>query len=155
MPDVPHPFETKGLGRSPFRFVKLRRGADTCAFCGRPIAWSCHVVDALGREAVVGSDCVRRTGPGGGLLDEVEQELKYQKKIAAVSHHEERRLACWTALEADEGFLADKPHPYAWCKHKTLRDEVMRLMRGTQAEQTKAFKTIETELVLTPAGRRR
>lgn len=140
-----HPFERRGLGSAPFRFVGLRRERGNCAYCGRLIAWSCRVADAGGREAVVGSDCVQRTCEGTRLLDEVERELKHRKKLEAAERHEARRLACLAALQADPDFLADRPHPDAWRTDKTMRDEMLHLFR-TQAGRNKAFGIIEAAL---------
>lgn len=140
-----HPFERRGLGSVPFRFVALRREPGGCAYCGRLIAWSCRIADAGGRESVVGTDCVQRTCDGSRLLAEMERELKYQKKLEAAERHEARRAACLAALQADPGFLADRPHPDAWRTDKTLRDAVLWLFR-TRAGRTKAFKIVEAAL---------
>lgn len=152
----PHPFERKGLGRAPFRFVALRRASGGCAFCGRSIARSCLVADVDGREFVVGTDCVRRTCAGGELSAEVERELKHRKKQETAARHEARREACWSALQAAPDLLADKPHPSPWCTHQTMRDEVLRLFRGTQAARLKAFGLVEAALAeRASAGTRR
>ena len=140
-----HPFERRGLGSAPFRFVGLRREQGNCAYCGRLIAWSCRVADADGREAVVGTDCVQRTCEGSRLSADIERELKHRKKLEAAERHEARRAICLAALRADPGFLADRPHPAAWRTDKTLRDEVLLLFR-TQAGCAKAFRIIETAL---------
>lgn len=140
-----HPFERRGLGSAPFRFVRPTRAPGVCAHCGRLIARSCTVADAGGREAVVGTDCVQRTCEGGRLLDEMERELRHARKLEAAERHEARRLACLAALRADPGFLADRPHPDAWRTDKTMRDEVLHLFR-TQAGRNKAFGIIEAAL---------
>lgn len=145
MSDAVHPFERRGLGRAPFRFIALRREPGVCAHCGRLIARSCTVADAGGREAVVGTDCVRRTCEGTGLLDAVERELRHARKQEAAERHEARRVACLAVLRADAGFLADRPHPDAWRTDKTMRDEVLHLFR-TQAGRNKAFGIIEATL---------
>lgn len=144
--DEPHPFERRGLGAAPFRFVALRREAGGCAFCGRLIAWACVIADVGGHEAVVGTDCVRRTCAGDRLSDEVERELKWHKKQAAEQRHRARWEACRASLRADPSLLADEPHPQPWRKGKTLRDEVVQLLRGTRAMRTKAFGIVETAL---------
>lgn len=141
-----HPFERKGLGRAPFRFVAFRRESGGCAFCGRSIARSCLVVDLDGREFVVGTDCVRRTCGGDELLAEMDRELKQHKKQEAAARYEARRETCWSALQIAPDLLADKPHPVPWRTTETLRDEVLRLLRGTQAARMKAFKLVEAAL---------
>lgn len=143
--DEPHPFERRGLGIAPFRFVALRREPGGCAHCGRLIARSCVIADVDGREAVGGTDCVRRTCEGTGLLDAVERELRHARKQEAAERHEARRLTCLAALQADPDFLTDSPHPNAWCTGMTLRDEVVWLFR-TQAGRAKAFRIIEAAL---------
>lgn len=142
----PHPFERRGLGAAPFRFVALRREAGGCAFCGRLIAWACVIADVGGHEAIVGTDCVRRTCRGSRLADEVERELKWHKKQAAEERHRTRWEACRASLRADPSLLADEPHPQPWRRGETLRDEVMQLLRGTRAMRTKAFGIVETAL---------
>ena len=144
--DEPHPFERRGLGVAPFRFVTLRREAGGCAFCGRSIAWVCVIADADGRQAVVGTDCVRRTCRGSRLADEVERELKWHKKQAAEERHRARWEACCAALRADPSLLTDEPHPQPWRRGETLRDEAIRLLRGTRAMCTEAFGIVETAL---------
>ena len=144
--DERHPFESRGLGSAPFRFVVLRREAGGCAFCGRSIAWACVIADADGRQAVVGTDCVRRTCRGSRLADEVGRELKWYRKQAAEERHRARWEACCAALRADPSLLADEPHPQPWRRGETLRDEVIRLLRGTRAMCTEAFGIIETAL---------
>lgn len=145
MSDAAHPFERKGLGRAPFRFIALRREPGGCGYCGRLIARSCVIADVDGHEAVVGTDCVRRTCEGTRLLDEVEREVRHARKQEAAERHEARRLTCLAALQADPDFLTHCPHPNAWCIGKTLRDEVVWLFR-TQAGRVKAFKIIEAAL---------
>lgn len=142
----PHAFERKGLGRAPFRFVKLVREPGDCAYCGRVLARCCHIADATGRRFVVGVDCVWRAHEDGRLLGAVQAELRYQNKTEAAAKIEARRLACLAALQADPGFLADRPHPDTWRTDETLRDEAWRLIRGTVAERTRAFRIIEVAL---------
>ena len=60
--------------------------------------------------------------------------------------HRERREACCAALRADPSLLADEPHPQPWRRGETLRDEVLRLLRGTRAMCTEAFGIVETAL---------
>ena len=141
-----HPFERRGLGSAPFRFVVLRREAGGCAFCGRSIAWACVIADVDGHQAVVGTDCVRRTCRGSRLADEVGRELKWHRKQAAEERHRARWEACYAALRADPSLLADEPHPQPWRRGETLRDEATRLLRGTRAMCTEAFGIVETAL---------
>lgn len=82
-----HAFELAGLGRAPFRLVRIeeRRGPillgssggvehwagapgqpmGTCAFCSTGIAECCVIRDADGREFIVGNVCVGKTGDAG------------------------------------------------------------------------------------------
>lgn len=146
MADDTHPFERKGLGCAPFRFVKLVRESGGCAYCGRVLARSCHIADATGRQFVVGVDCVWRARKDGQLFGEMQAELRYQNKMEAAKKIEARRAVCLAVLQADPGFLADRPHPDAWRTDKTLRDETRRLVQGTVTERIRAFKIIETAL---------
>ena len=48
-----HPFQQKGLGFAPYRFVRLIGCAESggCSYCGRLISWSCWVADVAGLYA--------------------------------------------------------------------------------------------------------
>ena len=82
-----------------------------------------------------------------GLSGEVERELKHQRKQEAVARHEARLEACWAALRADPGLLADEPPTDPWRTGETLRAEVLRLLfRGTRATRSKAFEIVEAAL---------
>lgn len=141
-----HPFERRGLGHAPFRFVRLVREPGDCAYCGRDLAWCCHVADAGGREFMLGVDCVWQAREDGRLLAAVQAELRHRLKLERADKREARRAACLAALQGDPGFLADKPHPDAWQAGKTLRDEAFRLFRGSGADRLKAFRIIEAAL---------
>jgi len=85
-----HPFEKAGLGTAPFRCVGMMtvRPQDAweacrdtglsvccCAYCGTGIIHNFIIRGATGRQFVVGSDCVGRTGDAG-LVQEIKTERK-------------------------------------------------------------------------------
>ncbi|MBN8598033.1 MAG: hypothetical protein J0L78_10205 [Planctomycetes bacterium] len=97
-----HPFEVKGLGKSPF--VLLRRDglpeqAERCAFCDRPIKHLYWVRSADEKQFVVGSECISKGGLGGA----VEELDKTQEA-------EDRRLVA-EAVKSIASDLKLFPHP--------------------------------------------
>lgn len=134
-----HPFQKRGLGFAPFRFVRLAREPGGCAYCGTPLAWSCHVADVDGREFVVGTDCVQKTCGGGALYDEAMRELKRQQKVARAAAKQaklvdlgRRREAAQNALAADPKLLADVPYIPAYTNKVcgSMRSQVEYLLRA-------------------------
>jgi hypothetical protein len=91
-----HAFEAAGLGKAPFRFVGVSESSctypdgttqatGTCDYCSNGIRYCCHIRSADGKEFVVGSDCVRKTGDTG-LIKAYKcspEARAYQRKLAA------------------------------------------------------------------------
>ncbi len=85
-----HPFEAANLGVGPFRCIgmvtkRLASGqpAGTCQYCGNGILYCYRIRSADGREFVVGSDCVLRTGSahaGDALLVEVRKLMLAERR---------------------------------------------------------------------------
>ena len=86
--ETTHVFEKAGLGKAPFKFIgcEERRGPyryydpqtgitteigspgqpmGVCDFCGQGIAVCCVIRSADGKEFIVGTDCVLKTGDAG------------------------------------------------------------------------------------------
>jgi hypothetical protein len=133
-----HAFEKAGLGRAPFRCVGVeeRRGPivvseaggvtttigapgqpmGVCDFCGTGIA-ECYLIRSTdGRDFIVGSDCVRKTGDAG-LLRQLEPHLREKRRAAAdrANERKDARIeAAREALATNEALREDlsaKPHP--------------------------------------------
>jgi hypothetical protein len=140
-----HPFERKGLGFAPFRFVRLTRGGGGgCAYCGKLIAWTCTVADVDGREFTVGTDCVTKTGTADvRLRNQVEREAARQKSAARRERDGARFADAFAALQADETLFADEPHP--WKRERTYRDDVIfRLSYSApKADRLRAIREVE------------
>lgn len=121
-----HRFEAAGLGKAPFRFlgaeerrgpikfldesgVMLEVGAPgqpmgTCDYCGQGIAICCKIRSADGREFIVGTDCVRKTGDAGMLRGVKSAEGQRRKERAAIvkAATAERVRACRRLFERDD-----------------------------------------------------
>ena len=104
-----HVFEKAGLGKAPFRFVRVERrvgpivttiapgitamvGAPgqpmgSCAYCGTGIAECCVIHSADGREFIVGNECVRKTGDGGlrRELNAARTKLRHEREDQAIA----------------------------------------------------------------------
>lgn len=108
-----HPFEAAGLGRAPFRFVRLFEATHethpghhvaggTCDFCGTAIKHCCEVASADGNTFVVGRDCVRKVGrEDSRLVDDMERSVR-AKAIAKGEAKAAGRRAAWEAEKAAE-----------------------------------------------------
>lgn len=146
-----HAFEEAGLGKAPFRFVGVeeRRGPikmpdgsevgahgqpmGTCEFCFQGIAICCHVRSADGKQFVVGSDCVLKTGDKG-LKKNVDRFKARKRREAADRRAKKDEAIIDRALEEHGDELAALPHSiehYA-ADGKTLKDwlEYMRRACG-------------------------
>ena len=156
-----HVFEAAGLGKAPFRFVGMEHkvgpvnlgggltcGAPgqpmgTCDFCGNGIAFCYYIRSSDGREFIVGSECVRKTGDAG--LKRKVAKLETQRRNEAADARIERARE---TLE-DKGVqakLAGKPHPnpHRAGKGDSLLDYVEWLIvHGGRTGQTKAARYIE------------
>ena len=89
-----HKFELAGLGRHPFEFVgyfesrtKQNQPAGTCQYCGNGIAICCRVRSADGKEFIVGSDCVLKTGDAGMKIqvDKMKARINIEKQNAQIA----------------------------------------------------------------------
>lgn len=142
-PEMIHPWEARGLGKAPFRWVGVsnRVGpiriaqADgttleiggpgqpmgTCAYCLQGIV-ECHEIrSADGQRFIVGCDCVRRVSEKGDrVLTQAEQasrklkNAKAQKRRDAKADAVESELATLLADEAVRARLAALPSDHDW-----------------------------------------
>jgi hypothetical protein len=108
-----HPFERAGLGTAPFRCVSVRtnwftvpgcpeasKPGGSCQYCGTGILYEFVIKSADGREFVVGSDCVRRTGAQvEGFREQRLQLARTQRATKRQERYTERR-ARWEAEAA-------------------------------------------------------
>jgi hypothetical protein len=112
-PDI-HPFETKGLGRAPYRFEALYEtgiskgdppcAIGRCAFCGKPIKINCIIASADDIRSAVGHDCVERIGDAA-LAKVVKREvsrrrsaLLAEERVAATK----KKIDDWKAKKAEQ-----------------------------------------------------
>ncbi len=134
-----HPFEARGLGRAPFRFVGMvkqdlcygeailnraeceRTGISlttkpggTCEYCGTYILRMFSVRSADGREFKVGSDCILKCGQVS-LIAAVRRAVNAQARARKAKAAKDM-TAELSALLADASVrakLEGKPHPHA------------------------------------------
>ena len=164
-----HRFETAGLGKAPFRYAgfyesrgPIRRtlpcgvveeiGAPgqpmgTCDFCGQAIAICCVINSADGKQFVVGSDCVEKTGDRGIVVkvkSDVNKRRTEMRKAA-----EELRIEAFAAElsgEALRALLSSLPHPQEWRakQGETLLDSVEWFMKNAgNAGKLKTIRMVE------------
>lgn len=107
-----HVFERSGLGRAPFRFVDVfekfithndgsTQASGCCQHCFTGIRWCCVIRDADGKEFVVGTSCVEKTGDRG--LIKAFKTSPQMREIARKQRdaRDDRVTAEWNALWAD------------------------------------------------------
>lgn len=132
--DAVHVFERAGLGRAPFRLVRIERRVGpypvgggvyvgspgqpvgSCQYCGEGIAECCVIRSADGRDFIVGSVCVNKTGDAG-LRSATKLALNRARAERRHQLARERIAAVYARLESDEGLrarLAAEPHPYTY-----------------------------------------
>ena len=146
-----HVFETAGLGKAPFKYlgcfedrgphkvvingVQCEVGAPgqpmgTCKFCGQGIAMCCRIESADGKQFIVGSDCVMKTGDKG-LKSLVRKEAAKRTKVREADRIEvlRDRLSYDNDLR---GMLEGVRHPQDWAaaKGQTMLDQVCWMMRN-------------------------
>ena len=147
-----HPFETAGLGKSPFQFVGMIKRecsgvpdshgfsvgyagqpAGSCDFCGQGIKYCCQIKSADGKQFEVGTDCVCKLGrDDNALVERVEREVKAiekqqrderkAKRVARENLKIEAAAAVLATNEAVREQLAAKRHPHFPAPDKTLLD---------------------------------
>lgn len=130
-----HKFEAAGLGKAPFTFIGMEektytacpgaptQAAGTCDHCGRGIRYCCHIQSADGKQFVVGSGCVTKTGDEGlrKIVDRKKSEIDAAKRHAS----EAVKIEAGQKLIADNAAaIAALPHPNAHLasQGKTLAD---------------------------------
>lgn len=127
-----HVFERAGLGKAPFRFIRVERrvgpldmgngcfvGAPgqpmgTCQYCGEGIAECCVIRSADGREFVVGNVCVGKTGDAG-LRKVVAAAVREHRREAQARRDNAKIDAARERVQDPKvrAHLASFPHPYA------------------------------------------
>lgn len=167
-----HKFTEAGLGQAPFRVLKVeyrvgpyiyedpKTGITTtigsagqpmgsCDYCSRGIA-ECWVIRSTdGKESIVGSACVRKTGDAGlrKIVDKHQAKLRVER--------ESKRIEAFLARLAEDqelqALLESKPHPnnYWASQGKTMLDSVSWLLNNAghsgQLRAVRAAARIEKE----------
>lgn len=111
-----HPFEARGLGQAPFKFVGLSQNVSkvgdvevaggTCDFCGTGIRWECRIRSHDGKTFVVGTDCVRKLDrEDNALVSAVERAIHEQERQKRAdkkrAEYEQKRAAIEAELAAE------------------------------------------------------
>ena len=157
-----HPFEARGLGKAPFRYVGLQyqeisygervignvggcamttKPGGTCAYCHAYIVNMFNVESSDGNRFHVGCDCIKKVG-----------DVKLAKQIAPAlkklkASRDAARIAAAKAALPGKTSLAGKPHPnaYAQANGKTLADYCEWLLKnGGTTGRLKAARIIES-----------
>ena len=110
-----HMFEQKGLGKAPFRCIRVTTEGDNCQFCGTAICYRFYLRGMDGKEFYVGSDCVLKTNDEGLILY-VQRELKRRMAEQRSTLILRKRAAVEAALmnPNTRAVLASKSHPKGW-----------------------------------------
>lgn len=128
-----HPFESAGLGLSPFKFTGMSeavyqacpgapvQAAGMCDYCGTCIRYCCHIESQDGRQFKVGTDCVAKLGRADNTLVSVVEREKKKIEAKQRADRKEKKFAPERArieaarllIEAVRPLLAAKPHPIA------------------------------------------
>ena len=122
-----HPFEQRGLGQAPFRYVGIEaqemshgvrvlgsvggcevttKPGGTCAYCGQYIVNMFNVESADGQRFHVGSDCIRKVD--ATLAAAIAPAIKQRKR-----DRDNARIAAAKAALPQAASLRNKPHPNA------------------------------------------
>lgn len=138
-----HTFETSGCGKAPFKFVGFfeDRGPKnvggmqvgspgqpmgTCKHCGAGIALCCTIRDANGKEFVVGSTCVEKTGDSG-IIQAFKKSPEKREHDRAVRHAREAlKVAELEALVKSEADALEAiPHSRGFIDRETEKPMTM------------------------------
>jgi len=129
-----HPFEKRGLGMAPFKFVGSEvvvfrnpvtgeeKAGSTCDYCGTSIANVYHIKSKDGKLSKVGSDCIMSTYIGNdqaALVTAVKKEQAKARKAKTESKVNELDTL-WDSEEM-QAKLNSMPHPKGFA-NLTLRD---------------------------------
>lgn len=102
-----HPFERAKLGKAPFHCTGVtvnwyvtaggahRQPGGSCDYCGTGILYEYHIKSSDGREFVVGSDCVAKTGG-----HEHVEGFKRAKSDLLAKQRSAKRKALWEERQA-------------------------------------------------------
>jgi hypothetical protein len=158
-----HPFEARGLGKAPFKFVGLAhqeiaygervlghvggctmttKPGGTCAYCGTYITNMYNIESADGVKFHVGSECVKKTD---------DAKLVREAGYATRKMNRERRVARGRQAKADAKVYCDDvllnklgtlcklphPHPFRAEQGETLADWA-RFMDGNRLYEAMA-----------------
>lgn len=149
-----HQFEIAGLGRAPFRFVRMERhvNADgfpcgTCDYCGNGLKYVYIVKGCDDKpEFRVGSDCVEKTLQGNNvLLDNITRAKKRLDRETREAKRKAKALADWKAREAQLQAERDANGG------KTLADlrwEAEKAAKDAQEAEDRAYYTAENGWIL-------
>lgn len=154
-----HAFEEVGLGTAPFRLVRVEMrwfsafpGApkvpgSSCDYCGHPIAETCMLRDAQGKEFKVGNECIKKAGDNG-LVDTVKRQVnrlrteeRHKREISAIAEGKAQLENSPNVRNA----LAALPHPneYYASQGRTLLDYVNFMFKnGGNSGQMQAVRIL-------------
>ena len=132
-----HKFEEAGLGKAPFKFIRVfekvyvscpgapAQAAGTCDYCGNGIKYCCVIRDKDGKEFIVGNECVKKTEDAGlhsvtdkavrSMISEAKRVAKFEANKAKAAEAE--RIFRSGQIDAA---LKALPHPNTYMADKGL-----------------------------------
>lgn len=158
-----HPFESRGLGKAPFRYVGIQhqeisygqrvigsaggvpittKPGGTCAYCHAYIVNMFNVESADGQRFHVGCDCIRKVD--GALAKLVDADVKKDKAAREAARIQQAK----DALPHAE-LLKGQPHPIAYhaADGKSLWHYAGWLLQnGGKSGQLRAARMIEAAI---------
>jgi hypothetical protein len=170
MTDTVHIFEAAGLGKAPFRVVGFERrtyqacpGAPiqvggSCEYCYTGIKDTYLIRSADGRDFVVGSSCVNKTGDKG-LMDTVKRHANKLKRDHRGQRENERIREANFAYLDNIAFFHTLPHPKGFKNRETGKPLTMcdfiewMYANAGQAGRLKTAKLIERKLAEREEGK--
>lgn len=148
VPGMIHLFEAKGLGKAPFKVVRVTSECGNCEYCNTAIVYRFYLKGADNKIFFVGSDCVHKTGDVG-LIHVVEAEVK-KRQAEMRKMRDDAKLEEYKTLMADPVVIEkmkNLPHPTRWyaSQGRTLHDYAVFAMRyAGKAAKIKFLKTLKT-----------
>ena len=139
-PSQEHLFETAGLGKAPYKFlrVEVARGPiffgntqigafgqpmAACQFCGTAIVYKFFLRSSDGNEFWVGSDCIYKSGDLG--LKNIIDPIVHQHEKEIREAREKAIMAQWDAYFAlHPNFFKNDTRPHPW-HFRAARGETM------------------------------
>ena len=141
-----HIFEAAGLGKGPFKLLRVTAEGGHCEYCNTGIVFRFYIRGIDGKEFFVGSDCVMKTDDTG-LMKVVKIEVK-KREAELRKKRETEKMNLLISRLADPAVIAElskinHPSVYYANQGKTMMDYVNFVMRvGGKTAKLQLLKQI-------------